>query len=96
VTWSYTRGTPEMLRCDLCGEQADTIHICFDDDNIEVVFACPAHDPGGYWIEVQRWFAETLDWINHLGEKDWGFEAIRKLAVRLDESRIIKTGASNA
>lgn len=50
---SMDRPDPRILKavCDLCGAKADTVHFvpyiigCHD-----VLFACPPHDPGGYWL----------------------------------------------
>jgi hypothetical protein len=54
--WRRTRLTRDLIRCDLCGKKADTVHFLTDgqypgtggaDDQIEAVFACPDHDAGG-------------------------------------------------
>lgn len=62
--------TADSYRCDLCGEQADTIHFVpwvtgtilirpgeqeHDSDCKKCLFACPRHDPGGYHFELDVW-----------------------------------------
>jgi hypothetical protein len=61
----------DLFRCDLCGEQADTVHLvpwCGVECE-HVLFACPRHDPGGYWLSVCDWLADRDDWQRHLEEK---------------------------
>lgn len=76
VTWRELRPLEESLfRCDYpgCGEQANTIHLVpWCDRNCEqALFACPRHDPGGYWFPLAEWIdSEQRDgWVRHLGEK---------------------------
>jgi hypothetical protein len=64
----------ELFRCDLCGEQATTIHLVPWCGNAceQALFACAIHDPGGYWFPLQRWLGYRDDWLRHLDEKvDW-------------------------
>jgi hypothetical protein len=63
--------TADQFRCDLCGEQALTIHLvpwCTLDCE-EALFACERHDPGGYWFGVSDFLDDTDRWVAHLGEK---------------------------
>src|SRR5690349_13160992 len=62
---------PELFRCDLCGAPAETIHLvpsCGIDCE-RALFACPIHDPGGYWFPVAEWIDERDRWLRHLDEK---------------------------
>jgi hypothetical protein len=65
----------ELFRCDLCGEQATTIHLvpwCGNECE-RALFACAIHDPGGYWFDLDRWLGgERDDFRRHLEKKvDW-------------------------
>jgi hypothetical protein len=65
----------ELFRCDLCGEQATTIHLvpwCGSQCE-QALFACAIHDPGGYWFDLDRWLGDEHDDLKrHLDEKvDW-------------------------
>ena len=60
-------------RCDCpgCGAKADYVHavpyivVSPGDPAPEIVFACPAHDPGGYGMPLKRLFAlEGRGWLN--------------------------------
>ena len=66
------------IRCDECGEPADTIHLTpnvveYADDGTRLpvvpLAACPKHDPGGYWFEIERLRTEFVEWVLHLAEK---------------------------
>lgn len=72
-TWQLTRQPlPEEIRCDLCGEQADSFHFMpwAGDECQAVVFACPEHCPvpEGYWFDTADWFCEGGEekWAHHL------------------------------
>lgn len=46
------------LSCDRCGQPADTIHILpviGAAERVECACPNPDHDPGGYWVDVDRW-----------------------------------------
>ncbi len=63
--------TTDRFRCDLCGEQADTIHLlpwCGVECE-RALFACAIHDPGGYWFSVREWINERARCQRHLEEK---------------------------
>jgi hypothetical protein len=66
VNWRRTQLTRDLIRCDLCGNQADTVHFVTEggyprgegaDAEVEAVFACAAHDAGPYCTGRR----ETLD-----------------------------------
>jgi hypothetical protein len=43
----------EEIRCVTCGAEADTVHFLpWVTRTREVRFACPRHDPGGYWLPL--------------------------------------------
>src|SRR5450755_191659 len=75
VSWRVTRELqPEDIHCDLCGEQADSMHfVPYVIDCKAVVFACPDHNPvpDGYSIELKRWYGPEaeLDFPDHIAEK---------------------------
>lgn len=72
VVWREWRElTSDLFRCDLCGEQATTIHLvpwCGDECE-RALFACEIHDPGGYWLNVADWIGDRDKWVRHLEEK---------------------------
>lgn len=98
VVWRTT-GEPkvEQYRCDLCGEQADTIHfVPWGRTKPErALFACPEHDPGGYWLPLKDWVDEAGHerWIEHLDRKADGPEALALLFDRMDAMRRIEAPA---
>lgn len=55
-TWRATAPDDQLdYRCDLCGAPADTLHFLPYITSCEaVLFACPDHDPGGYWTRISR------------------------------------------
>ena len=43
-----------FIRCR-CGEQADTVHFLpYVTRTERIEFACPDHDPGGYWLPLAK------------------------------------------
>ena len=63
--------TAELFRCDLCGGQAAHVHLvpwCTDDVE-RVLFACEAHDPGGYHFALRAWIGDRDNWVYHLSNK---------------------------
>lgn len=59
ITWRRTT-PPQALdyRCDApgCDKKANTVHFIpyvTDDMFRELAFACPDHDPGGYWTDIK-------------------------------------------
>src|SRR5215211_7563944 len=56
------------LPCTVCGRRADTLHVLpwvvprplRGEQRVE--FACPHHDPGGYWFPVREYFDGPPDW----------------------------------
>lgn len=89
VTWRTTKPDKELdYRCDHCGEKANTIHFVPWAGNAEhCLFACPEHDPGGYWTYLDRWLDPEEDFIQHVLDKDGGDEAIVLWDQRVDALR---------
>lgn len=74
VTWHELRPlSAALFRCDLCGAAADSIHLVPRPDAgcEHALFACPGHDPGGYWFPLAEWLDDEQreEWMRHLGEK---------------------------
>jgi len=95
ITWRRTEITRDLLRCDLCGEQADALHFLSDghypdvrdaeaSEGVQVAFSCPLHDAGGYWVSLDRWYGpeREMDWHSHIGGKLWGLAALCALGDR--------------
>lgn len=62
------------IRCDTCGEPADTLHflpwvVAYDPDERRIEAACPQHDPGGYWLRIEELRTRPLHLLMHLSEK---------------------------
>lgn len=91
VTWRTTKPDKDLdYRCDLCGKPADTLHFIPWVGGLKtekVVFACWQHYPGGYWMELSRWFDPSERFPEHVAGKDGGEESLAMLAARLDELR---------
>jgi len=74
VRWHELRPLgASLFRCDVprCRGQADTIHLlpwCGAECE-QALFACPRHDPGGYWFPVRDWLRHRRRWQRHLAEK---------------------------
>lgn len=96
--WKRTKVTVDLLRCDLCGEQADALHflsprgtypdVSSDEiEDMQCVFSCPKHEAsGGYMIDLTRWFEEGYEhWREHLEEKRWGRSALFAWSVREED-----------
>jgi hypothetical protein len=88
--------TRDLIRCDLCGKKADTVHFLTDgqypgtggaDDQVGAVFACPDHDAGGYHVELARWFDPQEGLPEHIAEKTWGQAALAAVDRRIDQIR---------
>lgn len=86
VAWRVTRLGKDDFKCDLCGQRGDTFHFVpgISSPDCEVVFACPRHDAGGYWVRLVEWFDKSEFWDKHIAEKYGGREALRKLDERFD------------
>lgn len=93
-TWRRTELTRDLIRCDLCGKKADTVHFVTDgqypgtgqnDDRVEAVFACPQHDAGEYHVELDRWFDSKEGMPEHIGEKTWGRAALAAIDSRFNQ-----------
>lgn len=87
VTWRSTTPDEKLdYRCDLCGAPADTLHfvpgVC---GTREVLFACPKHDAGGYWIHLKRWFDPKERFVEHVMKKQNSEAGLVLLADRIDE-----------
>lgn len=99
TTWRTTKSTSELdFRCDHCGEKANTLHFVpwvGGLDTEEVLFACPKHDPGGYWVTFTRWFDPREDFPHHVWQKQGGPEALALLEQRIDQLRIAEAGGAN-
>lgn len=71
------------MRCDTdgCNGNADTIHftpwagLSWDDKELQVLFACPQHDHGGYWFNLNEYLADIKGWDQHIREKGLGAAA---------------------
>ena len=69
-----------------CRRQADTIHLLDwstrgypQSSDIVIRFACPRHNPGGYWISLDQYELDRGGWLDHLAGKDWrGDLALRR------------------
>lgn len=74
VVWRELRPlTTSLFRCDApgCRRHADTIHLlpwCGAECE-HALFACPSHDPGGYWFSVRDWLRHRERWQRHLAQK---------------------------
>lgn len=91
--WSRTQLTRGLIRCDLCGRRADTIHFLTDGEypqgegleaRVEAVFACPAHDAGGYTADLDRWLDGSTGFAQRVGEQTWGPAALAAVNARFD------------
>lgn len=62
------------IRCDDCGEPADTVHVLPWTTHVEEVrAACPAHDPDGYWFPIADLAGAGFgEWLTHLARKQAG------------------------
>jgi hypothetical protein len=78
------------VRCSTCSAWADTAHIlpwvtCAQG----VEFACPRHDPGGYWIRLDaHGLPATETTWGHVADKRSGLHAIALLADALHEQQL--------
>jgi hypothetical protein len=92
VTWRTTKRDGDALdiRCDLCRKPATTVHWVPWVSGLKpekVLFACVDHDPGGYWVDLSRWFDPKDSFPAHIAAKEHGDEAVAMLESRLDELR---------
>lgn len=66
--------------CDTCGEPSNTVHFT-PHLNVRlegVEFACPRHDPGGYWHDELSW-----SFFGHIAtSKQYGWRALAMLFER--------------
>jgi hypothetical protein len=72
IVWHELRSLDrELFRYDLCGEQADTVHLvpwCGHDCE-HALFGCDSHDAGGYWFRLDDWLARRDEFERHLEQK---------------------------
>jgi hypothetical protein len=89
MTWRTLKPAKDLdFRCDLCGKPADTLHfVPWVGQTEKVVFACPTHDAGGYWVELARWFDPAQAFPQHIADKDGGLESVALLEARIEELR---------
>jgi len=94
VNWSRTTLTRGLIRCDLCGRRADTVHFVTDGEypqgdgleaRVEAIFACPAHDAGGYTADLDSWLDGSSGFAEHVADKTWGPSALAAVNGRFDE-----------
>lgn len=89
--WRTTKQDSELdIRCDLCRKPADTIHwVPWVGGRApeKVLFACPDHDPGGYWLDLKRWFNPSERLQEHVAKKAKGDIAIALYEARINELR---------
>ena len=96
VNWRRTELRRSHIRCDLCGDEADTLHFLTeggypkvetegDWEGVEVAFACPKHDAGGYWVHLDRWYDQAERFPDHIREKSWGAAALWAIAIREED-----------
>lgn len=97
ATWRRTSPvTPDQLKCDLCLEPANTVHWLpyADDEATQVLFACPSHDPGGYWLPVTEVLRNDgiidRDTAKHIDGKGERGVAMSMFWERLDQMTIIE------
>jgi hypothetical protein len=77
--------------CDECGETATHAHL--DEEGLDAALACEKHDPGGYPVSLDELAdpeSVEIDWVSHLGEKNWGPAALMRLIHRLTEEETIR------
>lgn len=87
VTWRTTAPDSELdYRCDLCNEKASTIHFLPWVIRCErVLFACPKHDPGGYWTDLP--LSDRM--FRHIEGKPGSTDALMHYGARIDALRVI-------
>lgn len=56
---------PYQFPCDDCGQSADTVHWPTWPAEGNLQFACPRHDPGGYWLAIPDLFSGPQDFRHH-------------------------------
>lgn len=85
TTWTTTLPDAELpFACDRCGKPADTVHfVPWVTTCEEVLFACPGHDAGGYWVRLAELFRKPERWADHIGRKRGGATALALLDARL-------------
>ena len=107
TTWRRTKPDADLdYRCDLCGGLADTVHwLPYVIDATQCLFACPDHDPGGYWMNIDDLFTGPEDWrypgsgrkytgLDHVALKDdrgKGSPAVVLLYDRIEKMRVVET-----
>jgi hypothetical protein len=93
--WRRTDLTRNLIRCDLCGAKAESVHFLSDGDYpgksgdaVEAVFACPKHDAGGYHVEFDRWFDPGENFPQHIAQKfsGRGCRRVDQLSLRSDSA----------
>ena len=91
AVWRTTAPVAELpYVCDLCGEPADSVHFLPWVTRAEhIAFACPNHDPGGYWLRLRVLFADKRAMLSHIGGKNGGDHALALLAERIDGIRVV-------
>lgn len=91
VTWRTTKGVRNLdYRCDApgCTAMGNTIHfVPWVTECEAVLFACPDHDPGGYWTELERWFDPSERFPQHVAGKPGSEHALSLLDARIDALR---------
>lgn len=87
----------DILKCDECGDPADTLHFVNsrgqeggvgDVRDTHVKFSCPSHTFGGYEVDFPRLLGGLgggRSFLSHIAEKTWGVFALAELRKRLSE-----------
>lgn len=71
--------------CDLCTHRADTVHfVPWISRCHEVLFACSAHDPGGYWALIETFDVGEYTTRQHLETKYDAWLPLALLTERLN------------
>lgn len=92
IEWRTTTPVAALpYTCDLCGSPADSAHFLPWITRVSAVaFACPEHDPGGYWVRLRELFTDGRDLVRHISDKDDGDLALSLLAERIDGLRVVR------
>lgn len=104
TTWMATTAERDLdYRCDFCGEKADALHFVpwigpegTRTATREVLFSCPEHDAGGYWVALSRWFDPRERFDEHVERKAGGLEALALYSERVYRMRLLTEDNSMA
>lgn len=108
-TWRLTCPPWELnITCDLCGATATTVHwwpwtagvTTAKGSKTQVLFACATHDPGGYWLDLKKYWTNLkkggdFTTERHVYDKDDG-ASLALFYDRLDALRTIPATPQSA